>query len=170
MDRCPKCNARLLPGDVECRNCHYDLISGRMPGEKSSVEQKRTVVLASGSALAVVLILGGAIALGNMQGDPPKADPACIQALNTLQPVVLAHTGDIPACNKTPPGPTDCWSLAGVTTAMLPRRDDLWLKLRRTATGFEITCRSDEDGDGEWTLFQANEDVQGLRISRAEIR
>jgi ribosomal protein L40E len=170
VDRCPHCNARLLPGDVECRSCKFDLISGRMPGEKSSVEQQRTVRLAITAAVSIVLILAGAVALGNLNREPPHHDPPCMAALKAIQPTIKAHPREIPRCDKTPPGPTDCWSLAGVTTAMLPRRDDLWLKLRPTATGFEITCRSDLDGDGEWTLFQANEDVEGLRISRAAVR
>ena len=170
MDRCTNCKARLLPGDVECRACGFDLISGRMPGEKSSQEQKRTLVLAGSAAASLLLIFAGAFALGSLNDEPPPDSVPCLEALHAIQPVVKSHPRELPSCDKTPPGPTDCWSLAGVSTALLPRRDDLWLKLRPSATGFQITCRSDEDGDGDWTLFQANEDVEGLRISKSGVR
>ncbi len=169
MDRCTNCNARLLPGDVECRSCGFDLISGRMPGEKSSQEQKRTMILAGSAAASLLLIFAGAFALGNLNKEPPPDSVPCLEALRAIQPIVKAHTGELPRCDKTPPGPTDCWSFAGVSTSLLPRRDDLWLKLRPSASGFQITCRSDEDGDGNWTLFQANEDVEGLRISKPDV-
>ncbi len=170
MVRCTNCNARLLPGDVECRSCGFDLISGRMPGEKSSVEQKRTLRLGLASAASLLLIFGGAFALGNLNKEPAPETVPCLQALKAIQPIIKAHDRELPSCGKTPPGPTDCWSLAGVSTALLPRRDDLWLSLRPSEEGFEITCRSDVDGDGDWALFQANEHVEGLRISRASVR
>lgn len=170
MDRCTNCNARLLPGDVQCRSCGLDLISGRLPGEKSSHERKRTVVLAASAAVSLVLIFAGAFVIGGLSEEPTPESVPCLEALHAIQPVVKNHTRELPSCDKTPPGPTDCWSLAGVSTSLLPRRDDLWLKLRPSRTGFQITCRSDEDGDGDWALFQANEDVEGLRISKPGVR
>jgi hypothetical protein len=170
VERCTNCNARLLPGDVSCRSCGFDLISGRMPGEKSSQEQKRTMVLAAGAVASLLLIFAGAFAVGNLGKEPPPASVPCLEALALIQPAVVAKGGGDHSCDKTPPGPTDCWSLAGVPTSMLPRRDDMWLKLQPSATGFQITCRSDEDGDGDWALFQATQDVVGLRISRPEVR
>lgn len=173
-DRCPDCNARLLPGDVACASCGFDLIMGRKPGERSSRDQARLAVQAGLSAVALLLLFAGAWMLVSASSNQPAEEAeACMRVLQTVQPKVLERSNagvQIPRCGRTPPGPTDCWSLAGVGAADLPRGDDLWLSLKGYSGGFEITCRSDEDGDAQWALFQANEHVQGLRISRAEVR
>ncbi len=173
-DRCPDCNTRLLPGDVACESCGFDLIMGRKPGERTARDQARLATQATLSVAALILLFAGAwkaVSVAAVEEVEPAE--ACLRVLETIQPQVKAKLDagvELPRCDRTPPGPSDCWSLAGVSAADLPRGDTMWLKLRGYKDAFEITCRSDEDGDGEWALFQANDEVPGIRISKAEVR
>lgn len=174
LSRCPNCDARILPGDVQCRRCRYDFIAGRRLTTDGEARRGRRLLV--GMAAGAVLLLAGVLVLvlAGRGGDVEEpATDHCLAALRAIQPaVVAAHArgNPIPACGNTPPGPLSCWDPAGVTASLMPGVEGVSLSLLPTRTGFDIRCRADLDGDGNPAMYQANERIDGVRTSADGVR
>jgi hypothetical protein len=175
---CPNCEARTLPGDVSCRKCKYDFISGRQLTGTSEGAARRRALAVGGTAAGVVLVLVAIFASFYIASvGTPEAlrddDHPCLDSLRVMQPRVLASRArgnPIPMC-RTGTSPTDCWAEADITAAMVSAIvEGLEMRLEETTDGFELRCRADLDGDGDRALYEANERTAGVRITASGVR
>lgn len=177
VTRCPNCDAQVLPGDVQCRRCKYDFILGKQLSSDPEADERRRIVLLRIAVLGGLLLAAVGVlfltTLGGEDDSPVVDDHPCLAALQRLQPVIAsAHSrgNPIPRCGATPPGPIDCWDPVDVGTSQMPTTPTLALLLNPTRSGFELQCRSDLDGDGDLALYEANLDIDGVRISPGGVR
>ncbi len=176
VTRCPNCDAQVLPGDVQCRRCRYDFILGKQLSSDPEADEHRRVVLIRLGVLVVLLLATVGVLLlatGSDEDEPAVDDHPCLAALNRVQPVVAsahARGNPIPRCGDTPPGPIDCWDPVDVGSSLLPDIASMSLRLNPTRSGFELQCQADLDGDGAHALYEANLQIDGVRISPEGVR
>lgn len=176
-NRCPNCDAQVLPGDVQCRRCKYDFILGKQLSSDPEADERRRIMLLRGGVLGGLLLAAVGVLLLTMIADreeePITDDHPCLAALQRVQPVIAAaHSrgNPVPDCHATPPGPVACWDPVDVTSIHMPTIPSMSLLLSRTRSGFELQCRADLDGDGAHALYEANLQIDGVRISPQGVR
>lgn len=173
---CPNCEAKLVPGDISCQRCGFDLISGRrlgVAGGGAGGPSRLLVIVGLGIAgavmIAVMLYVGS-------QDDPEvtiQEEHLCVQTLSVLRPLLMDYvggSGEVPRCAATPPGPAGCWEAAGIPEASLPTGGSVSVELAPMASGFDLTCRADLDGDGESAVYKSTRDVETLLVTDPGVR
>lgn len=171
---CPECRALLPAGAPACRKCGYDLILGRKPeGWLPPDARVRRRVALIGAVIGVSCV-GIAAAISQLVPEsPPSGGPPCQEAILALRPSIaaaFARGAPIPACRNAADEPPDCWAPLGVAAGELPDTRRARVRLRPSAGGFELECRTDDDGDGVDGVWKANHDVEIVRISPAGVR
>ncbi len=168
----PNCGFQVFPGVVACHRCKYDFILGRMPDAGSSEKFSRNQAAVLAIALAALVGILFALLGGEKAEVVADAHP-CELRLAELVPLVQGarkRGNAIPSCEATPPEDRSCWLPAGVPQSSLDSEVGLSFTLTPTATGFQVECFQDADGDGVPAVYRANPSVAAVRLSDASIR
>ena len=159
---CPNCEAQLIPGDVSCHRCSFDLISGRQLSGSDGGGSKAPLVVASFVALGL-----GIGVLFLMKGTQPPPEPVdshlCASPLAELRRLLIAHVdagNEVAACRQTPPGEVACWTAAGVPAEALPESGEITVELDAMPAGFRVTCQQ----KGEAQVYMATKDTAEVVI------